>query len=89
MKLQFKNIAKLIESKRIEAKLTQKQLSTLLGYPNAQTISNIERGYCNLPLKTALQVCSILKIDVDLMADTLKADWEAKLNNILNNEVEL
>jgi transcriptional regulator with XRE-family HTH domain len=89
MKPQFKNIANLIESKRLEAGLTQKQLAKLLGYNNAQTVSNIERGACSLPTKNLNQACTVLKISHQAMTEALVADYLVKIETNLKGELDL
>lgn len=81
----FKNIAKLIRSKRLQHPkgYSQSELSHLLGYKNGQFISNVERALCNIPLKMLVKVSDVLDINpVDLKAAILQ-DHDETLNNYL------
>lgn len=81
----FKNIAKLIRTKRLQHPkgYSQSELSHLLGYKNGQFISNVERALCNIPLKMLVKVSDVLDINpVELKAAILQ-DHDETLNNYL------
>jgi len=81
----FKNIAKLIRTKRLQHPkgYSQSELSHLLGYKNGQFISNVERALCNVPLKMLSKVSEVLDIHpADLKAAIIQ-DHEVTLNNYL------
>jgi len=83
---QFKNIAELIKSKRLQHPkgYSQSELSHLLGYKNGQFISNVERALCNIPLKMLTRVSEVLDINpVDLKRAILR-DQEETLDNYIN-----
>ncbi len=58
----FKNIAKLIRTKRLQhpKAYSQSELSHLLGYKNGQFISNVERALCNIPLKVEIIIFAVI-----------------------------
>lgn len=48
-KTRRKRLGKMLKVFRQQLDLSQKELATEMGYKNAQYISNIERGLCNVP----------------------------------------
>ncbi len=84
----FKNIAKLIRTKRLQhpKSYSQSELSHLLGYKNGQFISNVERALCNIPLKMLVKVSGVLDIDPKELKMAILKDQEETLNNYLNLE---
>lgn len=84
----FKNIAKLIRTKRLQhpKSYSQSELSHLLGYKNGQFISNVERALCNIPLKMLVKVSGVLDIDPKELKIAILKDQEETLNNYLNLE---
>lgn len=81
----FKNIAKLIRTKRLEhpKAYSQSDLSNLLGYKNGQFISNVERSLCNIPLKMLTKVSEVLDIDPKDLKAAIIADQNETLDNYL------
>lgn len=71
------NLAKLIKRRRKELGMTQPQLSAKLGYTskNGQTVSNIERGMCQLPIKHINQLSLILRISREAIIIEMIADY--------------
>lgn len=86
----FKNIAKLIRTKRLQhpKSYSQSELSHLLGYKNGQFISNVERALCNIPLKMLVKVSEVLDIDPQELKKAILLDQEETLNNYLSLELE-
>ena len=84
----FKNIAKLIRTKRLQhpESYSQSELSHLLGYKYGQFISNVERALCNIPLKMLVKVSGVLDIDPKELKMAILKDQEETLNNYLNLE---
>lgn len=82
----FKNIAKLIRTKRQNHPkgYSQSELSNLLGYKNGQFISNVERALCNIPLKMLSKVSEVLDITPDELKEAILLDHEQTINNYLN-----
>jgi len=60
--MDFKNLGRFLAKKRLEAGLTQVDVSTSLGYDSAQYVSNWERGECPPPLNKLREVARVLKI---------------------------
>jgi transcriptional regulator with XRE-family HTH domain len=83
---QFKNIANLIKSKRLQHPkgYSQSELSHLLGYKNGQFISNVERALCNIPLKMLTRVSEVLEINPDDLKRAILRDQEETLDNYLS-----
>ena len=81
----FKNIAKLIRTKRLQhpKSYSQSELSHLLGYKNGQFISNVERALCNIPLKMLVRVSEVLDINSSEFKVAILADHEETLENYL------
>ncbi|MBD66585.1 MAG: hypothetical protein CME62_15340 [Halobacteriovoraceae bacterium] len=81
----FKNIAKLIRTKRLQHPkgYSQSELSHLLGYKNGQFISNVERALCNIPLKMLVKVSEVLDIHPAELKTAILQDHEETLNNYL------
>lgn len=81
----FKNIAKLIRTKRLQHPkgYSQSELSHLLGYKNGQFISNVERALCNIPLKMLVKVSEVLDIHPAELKAAILQDHEETLNNYL------
>lgn len=75
----FAGIAKLMKESREKTPWSQTELAALLKMKNGQFISNIERGLCGLPSKHAPQVCQILKIDPEVMIETMLSDYKKSL----------
>ena len=81
----FKNIAQLIRTKRLQHPkgYSQSELSHLLGYKNGQSISNVERALCNIPLKMLVRVSEVLDIDSGELKRAILKDHEETLDNYL------
>ena len=69
--------AQFIQAKRINAGLSQRQVSDYLGYSTPQFISNWERGVSRPPMGTVKKLAMLYKIDADDMFDL-----------ILNSEIQ-
>lgn len=65
----------LIKRKRMTLKLSQKELSEVLGFNNSQFISNVERGLANLPPKHFNAVAKKLKIPLSEFIRTALEDY--------------
>ncbi len=87
----FKNIAKLIKSKRAghAKRYSQSELSLILGYKNGQFISNVERGLCSIPLKMLSTVASVLDITHDEIKATILKDFEETVTNYINKDFSI
>jgi transcriptional regulator with XRE-family HTH domain len=75
------NLAKLIKQKRKELKITQPELSARLGYTSktGQTVSNVERGTCQLPIKHINQLSLILRVSREAIILEMVADYKQAL----------
>lgn len=86
----FGNIAKLIKESRQRHPrgLSQTELSKELGYKNGQFISNIERGFCSVPVKSLCLLAETLNLDKDVIKQALLKDMEATLDNYLAKDLD-
>lgn len=80
------NLAKLIKKRRLEIGLTQPKLNLLLGYKsgNGQTISNIERGKCQLPIKLLDKLSLVLMISREAIIEAAVEDYKESLRKELS-----
>lgn len=86
----FEGIAELVKNYRLNhpKKLSQVELSNLLGYKNGQFISNVERGICSIPLKALRELQNILNIPQDELVSAMVRDFEVTIINHLNSGAE-
>ena len=84
----FNGIADLVKKYRLQhpKKLSQVELSNLLGYKNGQFVSNVERGICAIPLKALGDLMRILSIPQDELVAAMVRDYEQTIINHLNDE---
>lgn len=75
----FKEIAQVLKKARVNANLTQLEVSQKLGYGNPQFISNWERGYSTPPLAALKKVGDIYKIDPEILFDLIFKDAEKQM----------
>jgi hypothetical protein len=84
----FSGIAQLVKNYRLQhpKKLSQVELSNLLGYKNGQFVSNVERGICAIPLKALGDLVRILNIPQNDLVKAMVRDYEETIINHLNDE---
>lgn len=83
--------AEYIKTKRLEAGLSQKDVSDNFGYSTPQFISNWERGISAPPMKTLKKLAQLYKTPAEdmfhcLLEDTLhqvEVDFKRKMSKIL------
>lgn len=73
------DLGRLIQKKREAAGVTQKDVSTRLGFSSPQFVSNAERGRCLVPTKLLRKWASAIKMDP-------KELFQAQLR-VLNSEM--
>jgi transcriptional regulator with XRE-family HTH domain len=79
----FLNVASLVKNRRMELKLSQKDLTKCVGYKNivkSQFISNIERGICGIPLKDVPKFSEILNLPIEDFKKAYIKDMELKFD---------
>lgn len=64
-----KKFGKFLIGLRVEANLTQRDVSDCLGYSSAQFVSNIERGISTTPITTAVRMAEIFKAPVNKVVE--------------------
>jgi transcriptional regulator with XRE-family HTH domain len=80
----FKYIASVIRAARLKfPNLTQETLSEIIGYQNAQFISNVERGLCTVPAKRISKLCEVLKIEPHEVVNAIVRDYESHIRSKL------
>lgn len=86
----FVAIAELVKKYRLQhpKKLSQVELSNLLGYKNGQFVSNVERGICAIPLKALGDLMRILRIPQNEVVTAMVKDYEETIINHLNDEAQ-
>jgi transcriptional regulator with XRE-family HTH domain len=84
MLMDFKNLGRFLAKKRLEAGLTQVDVSTSLGYDSAQYVSNWERGECPPPLNKLKEVAKVLKIAPDEIISLIVKETQTYLEEQLN-----
>lgn len=84
----FEGIATLVKKYRLKhpKKLSQVELSNLLGYKNGQFVSNVERGICSIPLKALRDLQRILMIPQEELVNAMVSDFEKTVVNHLNEQ---
>lgn len=79
----IKEFGKFLREKRVEANLTQKEVSKHCGFANAQFISNIERGCCWPPMDSLKRMAELYDIDprdiLMILLDAKKQIWTIEL----------
>lgn len=60
-----KEFANYLKRKRVEAGVTQADVSRKLGYANPQFVSNWERGMAQLPLAAVTKLIKLYRINPD------------------------
>jgi len=83
----FSGIADLVKNYRVRhpKKLSQVELSNMLGYKNGQFISNVERGICAIPLKALKDLMTILSIPKEDLVQAMVDDYQQTVLNHLND----
>jgi transcriptional regulator with XRE-family HTH domain len=67
-------LAEFLKSSRTSANLSQKDVSTKLGYGSSQFISNWERGVSQPPIKVLKVLSNLYKVEADKIFDVLLED---------------
>ena len=73
------NSARLLKRIRLDKRLSQRELSQLLGHKNQQYVSNIERGKASLPLCSVNKICKISGLPYQIVEHALVEDYKARL----------
>lgn len=86
MNILSKNLARLIKTRRNELKISQLSLSKKLGYESksGQTISNAERGKCQLPIKYLNNLSIVLMISRENIINEMVEDYREALRKELS-----
>lgn len=77
--MKFLKTAEYFKGKRIEAGLSQIELSRILGYTTSQFISNWERGLSQPPASVVARLCVLLKISKREIIDLMTDEYRRKL----------
>ncbi len=79
----FDHIAEIVQARRNHAKLSQEELSKLLGYKNGQFISNVERGKCSLPVEKICLFCEATNTATDNVIKALLWDYQMTVQGVV------
>ncbi|MFS4457901.1 helix-turn-helix domain-containing protein [Bdellovibrio sp. HCB2-146] len=71
-----------LKVKRIEAGLTQLDISRALDYTSPQFISNWERGTSHPPIRLLVELCKMLKVNQDELFDLV---LEVTIEDVTND----
>lgn len=71
---EFSNLGLLLKNKRLERKLTQKEVGLSLGSVNTQFVSNWERGLCAPPSHSFEKLIVLLKIERETLVEVMLQD---------------
>lgn len=77
--------AELIKTYREKRKLTQKQLSEMLCYDNAQFVSLLENGHSKLPLYMSKTFCEVLNINPKMMKKALVNEYSERVEQYMRS----
>lgn len=70
--LRGNELAIFLKKVRINAGLTQKEVSKVLGYKSSQFVSNWERGLSSPPISTLRKLCTIYKASEEEMFSVVR-----------------
>ena len=83
LKFCHKRIGSYLKGKRLDAGLTQSQVSTHLGLASPQFVSNIERGLCSPPLCALAKMASIYDLDLNELILLIMKEQEKYMRKYL------
>jgi len=86
MQLRAKHTATLIKNRRKDLRLSQTDLSNLLGWSkkHAQYVSNIERGKCNFPVEYINKLSCALNVSREMIIEIMATDYKEQIIEELN-----
>lgn len=77
----YPNIARVLKDARLKTGFTQGDLSKVLGFKNAQFVSNVERAICSLPPYKAYLTSEFLNSDPKELRQAAIDDFIYKYDN--------
>jgi len=77
------NLSNYIKQRRIDKGLTQAEVAKVLGYKNAQFVSNIERGVAGPPPKHIRKLIKLLDLDKNMVMGILMKAQESFIKSYL------
>jgi len=81
--IKYKSVSELIKVLRQKHGLTQIDVAERLGYSNAQSVSNWERGIQTPPIDFVPKLCKILKISKEEYKEVLIKAYKEKTESYL------
>lgn len=81
-----KDLAEYLKTARSLAGLSQKEVSTILGYKSSQFVSNWERGLSSPPVQTLKRLCSLYKTSEEDMYRMIRDIAVRQLEEELHRE---
>lgn len=71
---EFTKLGKFLQSKRLESKLTQRELASKLSNMDSQFVSNWERGLCAPPSHAFEKIIDVLKLNREKLVEVMLED---------------
>ena len=89
MKITSNYLAKFIRNRRFDLKMSQADLTKLLGWngKNAQYISNVELSKCPFPAKHIVKLASALNVPSDEIVNMMVQDYNFSLMKEINGDL--
>ncbi len=78
------NLGVTFKNHRVEAGLSQGQVSKALGYTSPQFVSNFERGLCSLPLNKIKKLIDLYELKGEEVVELMLSLHETYLREELN-----
>jgi transcriptional regulator with XRE-family HTH domain len=75
----FRHIANTTRVLRVNCRLSQDALASLLGWKNAQYVSNIERALCSVPMESVGKLSHIFGVDTEVIVTSILKDYRESI----------
>lgn len=87
MRGKFNHIARVVRTARENhpKRLSQAEVSHLMGYLNGQFISNVERGKCSVPVKKVADLSLHLGIQTAVLKEAMMKDFSESFDAEVEN----
>lgn len=82
-----KDLSKFLKKARIQIGLSQKEISTKLGYSTPQFISNWERGLSYPPYAKLKSLSTILKVDHKVLMEKIISEKTKAIENSIRSKI--
>lgn len=84
-------VANLMRNRRRELKMSQRKLSTMIGFSNkeGQFISNVERQKCQFPVRYITKLANALEVSEQTIIELMTQDYKNAIIKEVSNAPEL